>query len=316
MPANRIPLPSSLHPSGFSYASAKALGVPRSRLRASDLHRPAYGIRTTTRVPSQLELIRALAAELKPHHAYAGATAAIILGLPVSRRALESTQLIVASPNSAPRMRRTLVKAVRVPDRHFERVLVDGLPIVPVPLLLATAMSEATVDELVALLDAALTRADNYPGRRAHRLGSLHPDALPNLSRTYAGMHGVAKLRTACDLARVGVESPMESLIRVRLVQAGFPEPEINPEIVLGNGRIVRPDMLYRDAKVTIEYQGDHHRTDRATWQADIERTRDLQAAGFVELQVSAADLTGPRFTRLVARLRQLLLTSVIPNRE
>jgi very-short-patch-repair endonuclease len=57
--------------------------------------------------------------------------------------------------------------------------------------------------------------------------------------------------------------------------------------------------------KLSLEYQGDQHRTDRAQWQRDIARTRALQAEGWTELQFTQADLDDP--ARFLTELRTIL---------
>lgn len=59
----------------------------------------------------------------------------------------------------------------------------------------------------------------------------------------------------AADLVRAGVDSPMETRLRLLMVLAGLPEPEVN--IVLRNeyGDVVRrSDMGFRSSRLALEY--------------------------------------------------------------
>ena len=100
----------------------------------------------------------------------------------------------------------------------------------------------------------------------------------------------------------------MESRARLHFGRAGLPEPELNAEVFAEDGNFVaRADFLWRDARVIVEYEGDHHRTDRRQWQSDIQRTRLLESLGWRVLRITAADLRGPGLTHLVAELADLL---------
>ncbi|GHH78730.1 hypothetical protein [Promicromonospora soli] len=57
---------------------------------------------------------------------------------------------------------------------------------------------------------------------------------------------------------------------------------------------VARVDLLYRRWKIAIEYDGDLHRTDRATWQGDIRKRRLLRALGWIVIVVVKADHDRP----------------------
>ncbi len=118
-----------------------------------------------------------------------------------------------------------------------------------------------------------------------------------------AGNRGARALRDAAGLIRERVESPMESLLRLVIADAGLPEPVVN-ESFFHQGRFLgRVDLAYPELKIAIEYQGDHHRTDRAQWQADIRRRERFEDAGWRVIEVTFADLT-VAMTELIARIR------------
>ena len=301
------PLPQTLAVHGFTCAQAFAAGVTRNRLRASDLCAPYWGVRAAANTSDPLAHIRAAAPFLSSHQALASISAAQLLGLPLPSRLRDHPELIVASPVSAARSKRHGVRPMRMRNDRFATVRFEGIPILTPRALAASLSRDLDSTELTVVLDALCSEARNYPGRRYRAQALLTSEEIRKIPQQFARMHGIATLREACEQAESGVESPMETVLRVQLISAGFPKPEINATIRLSNGRTTRPDLLYRDARVLIEYLGDHHRTDRSTWEHDVERSRDLAAAGYIELQVTASDLQQPRFGRLVARLRQLL---------
>ena len=81
----------------------------------------------------------------------------------------------------------------------------------------------------------------------------------------------------------------METRLRLKLVLAGLPRPVAQVEIYDSQGNfIARPDFVYPDHKLAIEYNGSNHRDN---WAADIRRQNLLLAEGWELLRFTAADL-------------------------
>lgn len=87
--------------------------------------------------------------------------------------------------------------------------------------------------------------------------------------------------RFAAAYLREEVDSPMETRLRMLLVLAGLPEPEVNFKIYDRNGHVVvRFDLSYPRLKLIIEYDGRQHATDVQQWLGDLARrelTDDLE---------------------------------------
>lgn len=84
----------------------------------------------------------------------------------------------------------------------------------------------------------------------------------------------------------------MESLVRVILVAAGLPCPEVNPWIVNADGRrVARVDLLFPQWKLIVEYDGIHHERDKRQRQRDHERREELDSLGYRMLVITTADL-------------------------
>jgi very-short-patch-repair endonuclease len=69
-------------------------------------------------------------------------------------------------------------------------------------------------------------------------------------------------------------------------------------------------DLAFPERRVAVEYQGDHHRTDRALYQQDIYRRERLAAAGWETVFVTSADLAPP-IPRAILTVRRALARSV-----
>jgi hypothetical protein len=114
--------------------------------------------------------------------------------------------------------------------------------------------------------------------------------------------------RSAAALIREGVDSPMETKLRLLLVFAGFPEPTVNLILRAPDGEwIVRFDLCYEQWKVIIEYDGRQHAFDTKQWASDIERREALDRLGWRLIVVRAEDVY--RYPeRTLSRVRDALV--------
>jgi hypothetical protein len=103
------------------------------------------------------------------------------------------------------------------------------------------------------------------------------------------GWPGVTRIAAALDLARPA-ESPMETRLRLLIIDAGLPCPAVQYEVYDGGRFVGRLDLAYPGIRLGIEYDGDHHR-DRATFRRDIVRLNALRAAGWTVLRFTADDV-------------------------
>jgi very-short-patch-repair endonuclease len=79
--------------------------------------------------------------------------------------------------------------------------------------------------------------------------------------------------------------------LRLVLVNAGLPRPQTQIAVRDGSGTaIAYLDMGWEDAKVAVEYDGDHHRTDRYQYNWDVRRLELLQRLGWIVIRVLAGD--------------------------
>ncbi len=82
-----------------------------------------------------------------------------------------------------------------------------------------------------------------------------------------------AAARHAASFVRDDVDSPMETRLRMLLVLAGLPEPEVNLRIRNEHGDVVlRFDLAYRRARLAVEFEGRHHVEVVRQWEKDIDR--------------------------------------------
>jgi very-short-patch-repair endonuclease len=121
------------------------------------------------------------------------------------------------------------------------------------------------------------------------------------------GRRGCVRARELISMLDPRAESVMESMLRLLLLDAGLPTPEVNMNVYDSFGQfLARADLLYRAAKVIIEYDGDHHRLDRAQFARDLRRGSDLAACGYLVLRFTASDLLGRPYA-VVSAVRSAL---------
>lgn len=117
------------------------------------------------------------------------------------------------------------------------------------------------------------------------------------------GERSVAVARQAVELIRVGAESAMETWLRLTVVDAGFPEPDLQVEVLDGTGRfLARVDMGWPELRIALEYDGDHHR-ERSTFEHDQRRDNSMTVNGWLVLHANRGDVDRPAV--LFERLRQ-----------
>jgi hypothetical protein len=133
---------------------------------------------------------------------------------------------------------------------------------------------------------------------------------------TTAGLHaqldacptgrGAARARTVLPLGSDLAESPMESVLRWLVHDAGLPAPVLQHPVHDGAGRFVgRADLAWPDRKVIVEFDGDVHR-ERSVFVKDLRRQNALVAEGWTILRFTSADVLG-RPTDVVAQIRRAL---------
>jgi len=277
----------------------RAFGLGADRLLGLDLVRPFHGTRGVGASPAHSYLPR-----LRPGDRFSHTTAAALweIPLPSGFQGDDAPLHVTATaPRNAPRARG--VTGHRGSTDHV--VTRHGLPVSPPELLFIEVASLLELDDLVSVGDALVLDpavSDPRDPRPWIGLDDLRR-AVENSSAT-----GSRAARRALRWVRVGSESRMETLLRLIMVRAGLPEPELSPEVWTDVGRtyLGRYDMAYRAKHVIVEYDGDQHRTSTYQYERDIRRLERAREAGWTVVQVRQhgvfRDPTGT-----VARIRRAL---------
>ena len=259
----------------FTRAEALAAGWTPWRLRHRDvvrLHRNVYVSRRATRtlaLRTQAALLIAPAGTVASHH-----TAALLWGGSVPTTSVVHLRI---PPGETFRVDGVMAHRGSGADQvHWHR----GLPL---------TSPETTFRDLAATLDLVQLVV---LGDRLVRRQVTSPARLVACAHAWSGRGG-ATARRAAALVRTGVDSPPESRLRMLVVLAGLPEPQVNHIIRDPNtGEWLRRfELGYPELRVAVEYEGRHHRDDADVWAADIDRREDLDRRTWRVVQVISSGL-------------------------
>jgi hypothetical protein len=190
------------------------------------------------------------------------------------------------------------VAGLRVHEvQHLDLVLRAGLPL---------TSPERTFLDLAPYCDLTeLVTAGDSLARHTY----TQPEHLIDLTTSALGIRHVRRARQAAALVRSGVDSPMETRLRLLLVLAGLPEPVVGHVVNdSAGGWVAKPDLAYPDIKHAIEYDGKHHLVDARQWRQDIRRRENLEREGWLVRVITSHDLLQAPQT-VVARIAEDLHT-------
>jgi hypothetical protein len=289
------PLPEGLGPT-FSVGDALAHGATRDRLRALDLARPFTGGRSRETPFGADACAHALAPLLHPDQYFSHLTAAELLGMRLPERPLPRVlHVTYARANRAMRRPDVVGHKTDFPARITRTA--SGLPVSSPVDAWCESAPLLGIDELIAMGDGLVCR----------RSPVASIDDLTIAVRARAGRRGSRRLQLALPHIRPGTDSPRETQLRLFVVRAGFPEPEVNPPLVDRNGKVIaHGDLAWRRYRVVLEYEGRQHAEDTTQFAIDIRRLDDLAAEDYRVIRVDRHLLRDE--PRLFAKISEALL--------
>jgi hypothetical protein len=122
-----------------------------------------------------------------------------------------------------------------------------------------------------------------------HRRLLRMPDLVAYVGK-HTGSRGIRQAREVAELADARAESPMESRLRMTIVGAGLPRPEVQePLLDTDQTVLARPDPAYPAARLGIEYDGATHRVSLV--EDNRRQNMLLRRFGIVLLRYTASDV-------------------------
>lgn len=121
---------------------------------------------------------------------------------------------------------------------------------------------------------------------------------------------GREALLESLPLLRTGAASAPETHTRLALqADPALPECVLDHDVRDDSGRFIGcSEIAFVEYRLAVEYEGDHHRVDRAQWNRDIEKYRQYEDAGWRAIRVTSRLLYG-RAPELRAGVRQALVS-------
>ncbi|CAN5406994.1 hypothetical protein BH10ACT6_BH10ACT6_02570 [soil metagenome] len=205
----------------------------------------------------------AYAARMHPSQLFSHVTAAQLHGLRMPE-GFRETELHVTSilPVRAPRGAGVIGHGAE--EANVE--IVRGLRVLAATDTWCQLSATLSLDDLVAMGDGLV--------RRMTPLATM--DELRSAVSRYSG-RGCRKLRDAISLVRPGTDSARETALRLLVVRAGFPEPEVNGVILNSYGaEIAHGDLVFRAHRTILEYEGRQHSEDPRQFAIDISRLDEV----------------------------------------
>lgn len=286
-------------------AQADALGADRAfrrrELRAGRWTVPARGALSPVQpgergvsdhvVARRRHVLSAAAtALLRPGQVVSVRSAALLLGLP-TYRIPEWPELTAARPRTLGRHGAALVRSACLRPESVGSWF--GVPVTRGAQTVVDVARLHRIDGLMAA-DAAL------------REGLATRAALADAAMRASGWPGVRQAREVVGLASPLAETPIESLLRLRLHDDGFPDPEL--QVWIGGYRV---DAYIRSARLVIEADGRVKYKDGEYWR-EKEREMQLLRLGERVTRVIWMDLTARGWPATRERLRVLLASSPV----
>lgn len=224
-------------------------------------------------------LAQAYATRMQPSEFFSHRTAATLWEIPLPVLNDVVLDVSVLRPGRAPRS--VGVRGHQAHPQLVHTATVRGLPVTTPASTWATLGAMLHPYDLVAAGDAIVCRRSSAGGS-----GFAQPP-LATLDQLRAAIDagrrpGVSALRDAFGRIRTGSWSRLETWVRLILVDAGLPEPELNYDAFDDAGHFLGCiDLAYPELKIAIEYEGAHHWRTAEQFQRDIDRLNRLVEAGW-----------------------------------
>lgn len=282
------PLPLALSKAPFTLESARLLGIPDSRTRAADLNTPSRGIRVPRDAPLELLNHCLMLTQITPNGIISHITAARIHKFHLPHRFDAQLPLDIARPagQDLPRRRNVRGHELYLGPRDVEHY---AFPITSLMRTLLDIAPLLTVEELVVIADQLICEHHRSFGGHVHPRVQL--ESLKSYVNGHPGHRGIGKLRAVMDLARIGSDSPPETMLRLMIGRSPLPRFEHNVEILDAAGVAkVAPDLACREYRTCAEYDGLHHFT-AAQQVKDHDRDFITRSLGWHQVLVNAEDM-------------------------
>ncbi|MFB9818805.1 DUF559 domain-containing protein [Arthrobacter ramosus] len=285
---NEFALPAELLSGPFTLAQAQARGVPRDRLLRADVERVSRSLYRPIGWDFDLESAARALSAATPGAWISHVTAARLRCSCLPPWLADSTELHLSKPRSVPGARRKGVIGHRVIAAENEVESVDGIRISTRPRTWLDMARLLPLNDLVCMGDELIRVPRQALEGRDTPFATL--EELRALVERHPNLQGVVRARQALELMRVGADSAPESLLRLAMLDAGIPEPELQLKLRSDDPFSPSADLGFRQRRVAIQYDGGHHLAEAQTL-SDRRRNKAFETAGWTVLVFRKDDL-------------------------
>jgi hypothetical protein len=253
-----------------------SLVLTAGQLRSDAWVRLDHDVYADSRLESDHELAcRAAVLRLPAAAAFAGPSAAYLLGVRHAARPIDPVHVVLPPSVRLPSRKRVRVHHVELSADDVDRA--SGLP---------RTSPTRTVWDLSTWLPptSSVPIIDSLLG-----LGVVEMDALTEYIAGRRAQRGYRRSGQAVALADGRAQSAPESVLRVRLVLAGVPRPTVQLPVSVASITL-HPDLAWPEYLVAMEYDGQWH-DDPGQMHRDRRRLNKLIAAGWAVLHVTSERL-------------------------
>ena len=297
------PLPAHLEAVPFTVAEARAANLSRGRLRSSDLASAGRLLYLPAGRDFELSAMARALSAATPGAWISHVTAAILLGLWLPPWLQDSRDLHLSKPRALPQVRRAGVVGHTVLAYQDETMDWQGIRISTASRTWLDLCRRLPMEHVVAMGDQLVRQP--YDGLELRTKPWATVQELREMLKRHPKMQGIVKARAAVELIRVGADSAPETFLRLALVDAGLPEPELQVRVDAGNPHSPAADLGYRRRRIGIQYDGGHHLT-REQQSRDNRRDACFHSAGWQYFKFNADDLAND-FRRAAGLVRAAL---------
>ena len=297
------PLPAHLETIPFTVAEARAASLSRGRLRSSDLASAGRLLYLPAGWDFELPAMARALSAATPGAWISHVTAARLLGLWLPPWLQDSRVLHLSKTRALPPVRRDGVVGHTVLVHEGETMDWEGIHISTPARTWLDLCRVLPLEHAVAIGDQLVRQP--HDGLELRTTPWATVQELRGMLKRHPKMQGIVKARAAVELIRVGADSAPETFLRLALVDAGLPEPELQVRIVAGDPYSPSADLGYRARRIAIQYDGGHHLT-REQQSRDNHRDACFHSAGWRYFKFNADDLAND-FRWAVRQIRAAL---------
>ena len=285
---SRTGLPTHLAGAPFTFTSAMAAGVTPSRLRRNDVVHVSRGLYRPSAWSFELEDAARALSEVSPGAWVSHVTAARLHCQLLPPWLSDSTELHLSKPKQLPQVRRRGVIPHNVIASEDEIETVEGIRMSTRSRTWLDLARRLSLADLVCVGDQIIRIPRAQFEDRSEPYDTL--EGLRALVERHPNLQGIVRAREALELMRVGADSAPESLLRLAMLDANLPEPDLQVALRPGDPASPTADLGYRYRQLAMQYDGGHHLLEAQQF-SDRRRDKAFESAGWTVIVFGKADV-------------------------